>query len=366
MPYSDTTIIYSITDPRNNELRYIGKSFKHAFRDRCSSHKNLRYNNENTAHVNNWLACILSDGYKPIIEIVDEIPTEDWRFWEIYWIAQFKQWGFDLTNICKGGEGAEGVKRSKESVLKSIETKKLNGTYGSGGRFYGKDHSNSVPIYKICINTLDIIEEFECINRAVDSEKITSATFSYRLNSKHSFNGFYWIYKNKFNLFLEEVKSGIYTKNVKRKESSKGKFIYQIDKDTNEILNEFKSIKTAADSFNKSASCLSSCLIDKDKLMCGYKWVYKNEYENLTKEEFSVKINNEIILTSIGNNKEVYLISDESKEIINIFESARICSKKLNMTEAMTYYYIRHAKVFQNTYLIYKKDYEQINKTTDS
>ena len=27
----------------------------------------------------------------------------NWQFWETYWIAQFKNWGFNLTNLTSGG-----------------------------------------------------------------------------------------------------------------------------------------------------------------------------------------------------------------------------------------------------------------------
>lgn len=43
-------------------------------------------------------------GLKPIIEIIDEVPVSEWEFWEIYWISQFKTWGFDLTNGTEGGD----------------------------------------------------------------------------------------------------------------------------------------------------------------------------------------------------------------------------------------------------------------------
>jgi hypothetical protein len=35
--------------------------------------------------------------------IIDEV--EDWKFWENYWIEQFKQWGFKLENKNNGGGG---------------------------------------------------------------------------------------------------------------------------------------------------------------------------------------------------------------------------------------------------------------------
>lgn len=37
------------------------------------------------------------------LHIIDEV--EDWKFWECYWIEQFKQWGFKLENKNNGGGG---------------------------------------------------------------------------------------------------------------------------------------------------------------------------------------------------------------------------------------------------------------------
>jgi len=40
--------------------------------------------------------------------ILDEVLRVEWKFWEIYWIEQFKQWGFVLKNKNKGGNGING------------------------------------------------------------------------------------------------------------------------------------------------------------------------------------------------------------------------------------------------------------------
>jgi hypothetical protein len=37
--------------------------------------------------------------------IIDEVSDDDWKFWEEYWISQFKTWGFKLDNKNKGGGG---------------------------------------------------------------------------------------------------------------------------------------------------------------------------------------------------------------------------------------------------------------------
>jgi group I intron endonuclease len=46
--------------------------------------------------------------------IIEEIKKDEWKYWESYWIEQFKQWGFILENKNKGGGGPlEGTSKPK-------------------------------------------------------------------------------------------------------------------------------------------------------------------------------------------------------------------------------------------------------------
>ena len=93
------TFIYTLTDPRTNQIRYVGKSNKPSKRLSCHlgrTEKNHKYS---------WLKQLDNEGLKPILDIIDEVPNDEWRFWEQYWISQFRTWGFDLTNLTDGGEG---------------------------------------------------------------------------------------------------------------------------------------------------------------------------------------------------------------------------------------------------------------------
>lgn len=93
------TFIYTLTDPRTNEVRYVGKSNNPNKRLYCHlgrTEKNHKYS---------WLINLNKEGLKPILHIIDEVSISDWKFWEIYWISQFRTWGFDLTNLTDGGEG---------------------------------------------------------------------------------------------------------------------------------------------------------------------------------------------------------------------------------------------------------------------
>lgn len=47
---------------------------------------------------------------------IDEV--EDWKFWESYWIEQFKQWGFNLLNKNKGGGGPEQYSEEQKQKMR--------------------------------------------------------------------------------------------------------------------------------------------------------------------------------------------------------------------------------------------------------
>jgi hypothetical protein len=95
------TYIYSLTYPNTDEIRYLGKSDNPKFR--LIEHvRKCKYSN---THKNNWILSLLNKNLKPILNILDSVPIDNWGFWEIYWIDLIKSWGFNLTNIASGGRG---------------------------------------------------------------------------------------------------------------------------------------------------------------------------------------------------------------------------------------------------------------------
>jgi hypothetical protein len=79
----------------------VGKTYN-KLRKRLYAHINECKSN-NKSYKINWIKSLLNNNKVPIISTIDIVPTSEWQYWEIYWIEQFKQWGFNLTNISKGG-----------------------------------------------------------------------------------------------------------------------------------------------------------------------------------------------------------------------------------------------------------------------
>lgn len=103
------TIIYTLEHPITHEIRYVGKTCKRLI-DRFWSHKTERAN----THKCKWVNRLANDGLFPIINAIEIVEDNIASETEIYWIAQFKAWGFRLTNATEGGEGVIGVLRTQE------------------------------------------------------------------------------------------------------------------------------------------------------------------------------------------------------------------------------------------------------------
>lgn len=129
-----TTYIYTLEHPITNEIRYIGKT--NNLDRRLHSHWTTGYKSK--TKIGNWLKSLKKLKLKPIMTIIDET-TDDWQQLEMYWISQFRTWGFNITNHTNGGEGVYGggewnnvpvTAFTKEGILiKSFESQKKCAQY---------------------------------------------------------------------------------------------------------------------------------------------------------------------------------------------------------------------------------------------
>jgi hypothetical protein len=110
--------IYILKHPTTNEVRYVGQT----------NNPKLRYNSHNSpstyTHNENWIRGLKELKLKPIMEVIDECNEINVDETEIYWIAQFRAWGFSLTNLSEGGKSRKGYSPTKESIDKISKTLK--------------------------------------------------------------------------------------------------------------------------------------------------------------------------------------------------------------------------------------------------
>jgi len=108
------TYIYILIDPETNQVRYIGKtkSLKRRYNQHISECSKLK------SHKNNWLLLLKNKNLRPEMVVIDETDKDDWVFLEQWYIELYKSWGYKLTNLTKGGEGAYGYCPTPETLVK--------------------------------------------------------------------------------------------------------------------------------------------------------------------------------------------------------------------------------------------------------
>jgi hypothetical protein len=110
--------IYSLSDPRNGEIRYVGYTGK-SLELRLSRHiKNATSGKKSWLY--NWIRVLLSDGHTPNIDILEKV-KQNHQEREKYWIRVGKEKGWNLTNATIGGDGVVGYAFTEEVKEKISE-----------------------------------------------------------------------------------------------------------------------------------------------------------------------------------------------------------------------------------------------------
>lgn len=143
----DIVFIYALLDPRDEHIRYIGKT-KDLPR-RLSQHLS-HIKREQHTYKARWIAELQHENREPIARIIEETTSSNWRERERYWIEFFRSNGEYLTNLTEGGEGftgthSEETKRKMSSARKGEKHSELwNQHIGAGnkGKVLGKHLSD--------------------------------------------------------------------------------------------------------------------------------------------------------------------------------------------------------------------------------
>jgi len=98
-----TVFIYILIDPIDNNVKYIGQTFR--IERRLSEHLRPTTNSKK----DRWIKSLINKDLQPTLVVIDECIIEDWVWLERYWVSQFKTWGFELKNGTEGGDGSYGV-----------------------------------------------------------------------------------------------------------------------------------------------------------------------------------------------------------------------------------------------------------------
>lgn len=224
--------IYVLIDPNTNSVKYVGKTemtlekrlYHHVWDlKRCTN-----------KHKVNWINSLLKSGQYPEIELIEDVEFDEWKFWEKFWISQFRTWGFDLVNYCGSGEGytSEWVKKLWiDENYRKFHTKRVQ---GEKNPFFGKKHSEK---------TKDILRK-KCPHFGKDN---------------------YFYGKKRSKEFVEVVR--LHQPNIK--------CVVRIDLQGN-YIDEWVGIKYMCKQLNLDDSAVIRVMKGKQKQHKGFKFKYKN------------------------------------------------------------------------------------------
>ena len=110
-------LIYALVDPRDGQIRYVGKSTS-GYR-RPMEHLQPRRSHKGNTKNSNWVNSLLKKGLKPIIRPLEwkEDPNDLYDL-ERYYVKTLRDSGANLNNLTEGGEGLSGRTHTMETKLK--------------------------------------------------------------------------------------------------------------------------------------------------------------------------------------------------------------------------------------------------------
>jgi group I intron endonuclease len=110
-------LIYGLVDPRDGNLRYIGKSSQGLGRAR--EHSYPSYLDVDRSYCANWIRELQELGLTYTSVVIQDFEDADILSQaEMYWIAYFRTIGCRLTNLTLGGEGHLGYSPNQETRSK--------------------------------------------------------------------------------------------------------------------------------------------------------------------------------------------------------------------------------------------------------
>lgn len=302
-------LIYKITNNKNNKI-YVGQTST-SLDNRWKRHLKIALDINNKIYsddgmiiyramrkygVENFSISVIEDDIKTKKELNER---------ESYWIDKYNCIRPNGYNIRKGGDdcGSKSVYKIDAKTNQIIEqyisaseaaeknnidlsglTKACRGETSGAGLFkwcyvenYNKEKINNVkfikrkaPVYQLEFGTKNILKEYDSISAAakeigIDPSSINRVVNNLRKNCI-SAGGFGWC-------FIEDFEKYEIPK------ITRGNRIYQLDKDTLEILNEYENANKASQAIkgnNSGASLIRKASKDITKTAYGYKWRLEN------------------------------------------------------------------------------------------
>jgi group I intron endonuclease len=214
----------------NNIPFYIGKSISP--KGRISEHK------RNFGNV--------------ILEVIDQIPTKEWLFWEKWYIELFKSWGFKLKNKNKGGGGTDFHSETTKQLMSKPKPKGFGEK--TTQRLLGKKQSQETIDKRVAKNTGK--------KRTLEQRMTLSKSFKNRVFSEER------------NKKIGDAQRGIPQPKSQECIAKLKKPIIQYDKQGN-FIKEWDSSTDAGRFYGSNTTIQNALAQRRCKSAYGYIWKYK-------------------------------------------------------------------------------------------
>lgn len=122
MTISDKNKTYIYCLLHNNNVKYIGKSDNPIRRLK----EHIKKSKYKKTYKDNWINGLIESSQEPELFILDEVPFDNFGFWEDFYIDLFKSFGFKLTNLAPGGGGGNFGNVINEKISKKLKGRIIN------------------------------------------------------------------------------------------------------------------------------------------------------------------------------------------------------------------------------------------------
>lgn len=288
-----------------DNVRYVGVTVK-TVEQRFYQHRYCAKNPKKRGlPVHKWMWSHYEKGDDIIVTQIDSCEESEWQQREQYWIKFYKDNGFDLMNIDKGGNGVITLeKRTKDSIQRSIDghEKPVIALYKDGSFF--KEYSS--------------IKE---ATKELGLKSKSSISNVLRGKSKSS-AGYLWVYKDNYNVNNQYTYNPIY----------KGTTIYEFDID-GLLLNKYPSKKYFDSIKGFSLNGITSAIENKS--------VYHDHYWSTAKN------------INISEYEPYFLYKeiDQENNIIEMYRTQTEICEKFNLNSASVCIRIKKHKLFGKNYI---------------
>jgi len=114
-PSNDKTSIYCLIDPRDGQIRYVGKANNPLMR--YYHHAGRYHLDERRTYYAAWMKALAREGVDPILRVVAWVDKATWAEAETAYIADALMQGYRLVNTATGGQGPGGLSSEQSAMI---------------------------------------------------------------------------------------------------------------------------------------------------------------------------------------------------------------------------------------------------------